>query len=144
MGQRLIAIPTAQQVGVGVRFMAALCDGDIWVWFTERTPVGDLDSEREDHLPCTLSGPPRREEWRGWTASSGPSSRDDFEAEWKSRGGGDAASDERLVRIACGWDEVLVLKKNGEVWLGDAHGRSWDFVSVALLAAPLPRWPRSR
>lgn len=153
MGQRQIQIPRATQVAVGNSFMAALCDGDVWVWFAERAPIGELDADRDDRIPAKLDSPPRRAWWAGWSKDSSGARENlsDFEAEWAERGGTSSEvcpselDDERIVRIACGWDDVLVLKANGEVWLGDAHDRSWQFVSflpllpligaIALLAA---------
>ncbi|BEJ03705.1 hypothetical protein CcaverHIS641_0108800 [Cutaneotrichosporon cavernicola] len=156
LGPRRIAILPATQVAAGNSVMAALCGGEIWVWYVERVPIGVLDEERDDPVPAKLAPPPRREEWRGWRADGdGPrTNRAAFERQWVERGGepgrcsgnlstpsspscptsaSSASSDhdpddaERIVRIACGWNDVVALKANGEVWI--SWHSSWDFLS---------------
>lgn len=169
VGQRHIQIPRASQVAVGNSFMAALStDGDVWVWFVDRAPIGQLDPDRDDRVPVKLAPLPPRSAWAGWEKDeSGPrTNRAEFEARWRQRGGTDtrqpsSVSDdteagsgsntsspkldsERVVRIACGWEEVLALKANGELWLGSAHGRSWDFVESRPLPSTNERYLTSR
>ncbi|KLT40421.1 hypothetical protein CC85DRAFT_151354 [Cutaneotrichosporon oleaginosum] len=157
VGRRRIAVPPATQIAFGdgvYAAMAALCGSDIWVWHENRVPIGVLDQERDDRIPSRMRRPPPRSAWLGWSRDGTVprTNRALFEEQWAERGGEPSTSPaskrlasassstsedsnsncseqgERVVRIACGWSDVLALKANGEVWLCDSLSTSWVFL----------------